>query len=175
MCPSDNRTVRVSYLELRHPPAVPVEPAEVHASGARIAAERLARPAYLALYQRVGGPVRWDQRLQMPPPELDALLAGGQLSIYVLRNAAGEAIGFCELDRSDFPDIELKNFGLVPAAQGRGLGSWLLSVALNAIWQSMPARIWLHTDEWDHPAAIPLYQRAGFRIYAVHERPVGPL
>jgi ribosomal protein S18 acetylase RimI-like enzyme len=164
-------TVRVSYLELRTDP----RPAIERAGAERICLERLARAEYLTLYRRVGTAVRWDQRLQMPADDLDVLLSGTQLAIYVLRSANGETIGFCEFDRGAFPEVELKNFGVAPEAQGRGLGSWLLSVALNQEWTSRPARIWLHTDDWDHPAAIRLYQRAGLRLYAVREQPAGPL
>lgn len=141
----------------------------------RIALERPSRADYLDLYRRVGAPLRWDQRLRMPDAELDALLAGTASRVYVLRDRDGEAIGFCEFDRSGFPEIELKNFGLVPTAQGRGLGPWLLAHALATEWQAGPTRIWLHTDTWDHPAAIPTYERAGFRIYAVRREPAAPL
>ena len=65
--------------------------------------------------------------------------------------------------------MELKNFGLVQAAQGRGLGPRLLHVALEAEWRRGPSRIWLHTDTWDHPAAIPTYRRAGFVVLEVRE------
>ena len=80
----------------------------------------------------------------------------------MLRNVHGHALGLCELDCSAFPEIELKNFGLVPEAQGRGLGPWLLWVALSEEWTFSPTRIWLHTDTWDHPAAIRVYERVGF-------------
>jgi ribosomal protein S18 acetylase RimI-like enzyme len=123
----------------------------------------------------VGEPLRWDQRLLMPKAELAALLAGGSLNIYVLRDAHRLALGFCEFDRRAFPEVELKNFGLIPGAQGRGLGAWLLSVALREEWTAIPARIWLHTDTWDHPAAIRVYERAGFRVYAVRDESAGPL
>jgi ribosomal protein S18 acetylase RimI-like enzyme len=73
------------------------------------------------------------------------------------------------------PEIELKNFGLVMEAQGRGLGSWLLHTALHHEWQLQPRRIWLHTDDWDHPAALRLYEKAGFRAYSVREEPPGDL
>lgn len=141
----------------------------------RIAAERLPLDDYLTLYQRVGAPLRWDQRLQMPREELNALLQSPRLQIYVLRDGAAQALGFCELDRTGFPDIELKNFGLIPAAQGRGLGPWLLASALHQEWQLRPARIWLHTDQWDHPAALPVYQRVGFELYLTREEPAAPL
>jgi GNAT superfamily N-acetyltransferase len=111
----------------------------------------------------------------MPDAELTALLDGGSLNIYVLRNGQDRALGFCEFDRHEFPEVELKNFGLVPEAQGRGLGSWLLSVALREEWISGITRIWLHTDNWDHPAATHVYERAGFRVYSVRDEAAGAL
>jgi ribosomal protein S18 acetylase RimI-like enzyme len=167
---SGEPTVRVSYLELLAPPA----PRAASSVPALVAVERLGSADYLALYRRVGEPVGWDQRLLMPLPELEALLAGERLHIYVLRNEAA-AIGLCEFDRSGFPDIELKNFGLIPEVQGQGLGRELLVAALGQEWQSGAARIWLHTDSWDHPAAIRLYSRLGFRVFDERDEPVGPL
>jgi ribosomal protein S18 acetylase RimI-like enzyme len=166
----DQTLVKVTYLELRSAPA-PFAPWE---ATEQVTEEKLSRGEYLALYQRVGAPLRWDQRLQMPPGELAALLQSS-LHIYVLRDAAKNALGFCEFDRSKSPDTELKNFGLVPEAQGRGLGTLLLGIALQREWRSDPQRIWLHTDTWDHPAAIHVYERAGFCVYAVREEPAGPL
>jgi GNAT superfamily N-acetyltransferase len=167
--------LRVSYLELRAAPA----PAPERAGPETIARERLTAAAYLDLYRRVGAAVRWDQRSNMPYEALAALLEGERLHIYVLRGAQREALGLCEFDRGGFPELELKNFGLVPEVQGRGLGQWLLSVALNAEWLaspvSSPTRVWLHTDTWDHPAAMRTYQRAGFQIYEVRDQPAGPL
>jgi hypothetical protein len=51
----------------------------------------------------------------MPAQELRALLDGESLCIYILRNAQDHALGLCEFDRSAFPEIELENFGLIPA------------------------------------------------------------
>jgi GNAT superfamily N-acetyltransferase len=122
----------VTYLELRAAPA----PAPLHSGSERIELEALSGAAYRALYQRVGEPLRWDTRLKMPPAELEALLAGGALRTYVVREARGDPVGFCEFDVSAFPELELKHFGLVREAQGRGLGPWLLSTALNREWES---------------------------------------
>jgi ribosomal protein S18 acetylase RimI-like enzyme len=155
---------------MRSGPTVPPAPGATE----RVSDEKLSVDEYLTLYRRVGAPLRWDQRLQMPTQELIALLQSS-LRIYVLRDATHNALGFCEFDRGGFPEIELKNFGLLPEAQGRGLGSWLLGIALDREWSSGPQRIWLHTDTWDHPAAIRVYERAGFRVYAVREEAVGPL
>jgi GNAT superfamily N-acetyltransferase len=165
---TDPERVQVTYLELCQAPLFVASAARAE----RIGLESMESGAYLELYRRVGGPLRWDTRLRMPIGELDTLLAGGSLPIYVLRapehpveNGRGAALGFCEFDRRAFPQIELKHFGLVPEAQGRGLGPWLLSTALGREWSSGARRIWLHTDTWDHPAALGVYRRAGFRIY----------
>lgn len=162
--------LRVTYMELREPPPA----GSPSARRERICREELNSQTYLHLYRRVGEPYRWDQRLRMPEGELMALLGGGALDVYVLRNEHGQALGFCEFDRREFPDVELKNFGLVPEAQGRGLGSWLLAVALLETWRYSPSRVWLRTDDWDHPAAVRVYQRAGFRVYDVRDEPVDP-
>jgi len=163
--------MRVTYMELREAP----RPAALGVRAERIEREQLNRDDYLHLYRRVGEPLRWDQRLRMPQEELAAMLADGSLDIYVLRGGDGEPLGFCEFDRRGFPDVELKNFGLISAAQGRGLGPWLLAVSLHEQWMANPSRIWLHTDTWDHPAAVRVYERAGFRIFDVREEPSGLL
>lgn len=164
-------TLHVSYLELTEPPAsIPTRLGEE-----RIAREKLGVAEYLDLYRRVGEAVRWDQRLKMPRSQLTDLLASERSQIYVLRDGGGQALGFCEFERC-LPDIELKNFGLVPAAQGKRLGSWLLRTSIQSEWElKSPRRIWLHTDNWDHPAAVRLYEKAGFRVYATRDEPPGDL
>jgi GNAT superfamily N-acetyltransferase len=162
-----NSALRVTYMQLLKAPS----PHAVAAGSERRGPERLTREAYLALYTKVGAPLRWDQRLSMSDAELESWLAGDSCRIYVARDIQDNALGFCEFDRSEFPSIELKNFGMVPEAQGRGLGPRLLGVALHHEWQSGPIRIWLHTDTWDHPAAVRVYERAGFAIYDVRAEP----
>ena len=168
---SNSTLLRVNYLELTQTPAAIPE----HVGNERVGLEALTLEQYLEIYRRVGEPLRWDQRLNMPREELAALLQAQRSRIYVLRDAAGSAQGFCEFDRGQLPEIELKNFGLAPQAQGRRLGTWLLRTALHGEWQARPTRIWLHTDEWDHPAALSVYERAGFRIYMSRTEHSGPL
>jgi GNAT superfamily N-acetyltransferase len=151
--PAAPQQVWVTYLELREAPAR----AASRSGPERLCLEEMTGADYLDLYRRVGEPLRWDTRLKMPGGELESLLAGGSLHIYVLR--AGE------VDGGSRPGPALKHFGLVPEAQGRGLGPWLLSTALCGEWAAGAKRIWLHTDTWDHPAALPVYRRAGFKVY----------
>lgn len=162
--------VSVSYLELTQTPAsIPTR-----LGAERISRKRITVKEYLDLYERIGKPFRWDQRLRIPRSELIGLLDSDRSQIYVLEDGQARVIGLCEFELC-LPDIELKNFGLVAAAQGRGLGSWLLRTALHQEWQRGPARIWLHTDNWDHPAAVHLYESAGFRVYMVREESAADL
>jgi GNAT superfamily N-acetyltransferase len=159
--------VQVTYLELLEPP----RPVGRPGGAERIAPERLGPEPYLALYRRVGGPYGWGARLRLTPAELAATLASERTELLVARGPAGEPLGFCEHDRTGFPEVELKHFGLVAEAMGRGLGPRLLEAGLQAEWRRGATRIWLHTDALDHPAALPLYLRAGFRVYQVREEP----
>jgi GNAT superfamily N-acetyltransferase len=152
----------VSYMEMTAPPAGPTVPAPV--ANAMVACERLERADYLALYRAVGDAVQWDQRLRLPDAELDALLRDETTHVYVLR-CDGIASGLAEFERIGSDDVEMVNFGLVPAMQGRKLGPFLLDRALRAVWQHGPRRIWLHTDTNDHPKALATYERAGFSLY----------
>lgn len=163
--------VWVSYLELTSTPAAPA----AHSGKERIERERLDVAAYLDLYRRVGGPWRWDRRLTQGAATLAPLLVGERLDTYVLRDRAGEALGWCEFDRRDAPTLELTHFGLIPQAQGRRLGPWLLATSLAGAWNTGAQRIWLHTDTWDHPAALRCYERAGFRLYARRYEPADNL
>jgi ribosomal protein S18 acetylase RimI-like enzyme len=166
----NDNIVRVSYLDLTQTPTL----IPTHVGAERISRVKLSVDDYLDLYGRIGRPVRWDQRFKMPRSELTSLLQSERSQLYLLVDDHGRAIGFCEFERS-LPDIELRNFGLVPSAQGRGLGSWLLRTALHEEWKLQPARIRLHTDNWDHPAAVHLYESAGFQVHRVREEPAADL
>jgi GNAT superfamily N-acetyltransferase len=162
--------VRVSYLELTQTPA----PIQARLGEERLSREKLSVDEYLDIYSRVGRPLRWDQRLKMPRAELIRLLDSDWSQIYIVRDGHGQPLGLCEFERC-LPEIELKNFGLVPEAQGKGLGSWFLRTALHHEWKLQPRRIWLHTDSWDHLSALRLYEHAGFRTYMVREESPGDL
>lgn len=152
----------VSYMEMRAPPARP--PLSAPIAEAVVACEMLPVADYLALYGAVGEPVRWDERSRLPRQALRALLADPATHVYTMR-LEGQAIGLCEFVGVGRPEIELTNFGLVPAFQGRGLGPYLLDFALRSVWASGPRRIWLHTDTYDHPKARQTYERAGFALF----------
>lgn len=98
----------------------------------------------------------------MPRNVLSDFLAGPACHILTLREDS-RIIGFCEFDSSGLPDVQLMNFGLIPEAFGRGLAPSFLHAVLRRLWGELnPRRVWLHTDEWDHPKALEVYLNAGF-------------
>ncbi|MEI2299297.1 GNAT family N-acetyltransferase [Ensifer sp. MJa1] len=153
----------VTYMEMREPPAgEALSPPIEHAA---IAQERPDATSFLSLYRAIGEPLRWDQRLRIPRADLDRFLGSPSTGFYILR-LEGRAVGLCEFDRVDTTDVELTHFGLIPDAYGKRLGPFLLDNALRAVWARGASRIWLHTDEWDHPKAQDVYRRAGFSTFA---------
>ncbi len=129
--------------------------------------ERLRDPsvaAYRALYNAVGLDHEWTERSRMPDDALRSWIVGDAIAIHVLRHR-GELAGYSEL-RLDLPaEVELVYFGLVPTYRGQGLGKQFLDWTLNYAWDLRPQRVWLHTCDRDHLAAIPNYVRAGFRVF----------
>jgi hypothetical protein len=111
--------IRVSYLELVTEP-----PRAERAGSEHIAVETPDVDAYLALYRRVGGPLRWDTRLLMAHAELEALLSR--------RRGAGSGRGSCRRRSSPngapapgasgctrMPGTTRRRF---PCTSGRGFG-----------------------------------------------------
>jgi GNAT superfamily N-acetyltransferase len=70
--------------------------------------------------------------------------------------------GYVELDRRPAPDIDIAFFGLVPEFIGQGLGRYLLGWAVAEAWRQTPRLLKVNTNNFDHPRALPNYQKAGF-------------
>jgi GNAT superfamily N-acetyltransferase len=75
--------------------------------------------------------------------------------------------GYYELRRDEEDGVEIAYFGLLPEFIGRGLGGALLTSAIEEAWRTLPlvSRVWVHTCNLDHPAALANYQARGMAIY----------
>ena len=82
-------------------------------------------------------------------------------------------VGLLSLDVPPGGDVEIDTFGLVPGHLGRGLGGHFLTLGTRLAWDAAApgSRVWLHTSDRDHPAALPNYRRRGFREYQVGRGP----
>lgn len=153
---------KTTYLEMRSPTAVEFEPPE---DGIDIV--RLRQPTvevYRRLYSSVGRDYHWVDRLLLSDVDLAGVICNEGVEIYVLL-VGDETAGYVELDRRTSGEIELAYFGLVPQFVGRGLGKYFLNWTLQQAWSHRPERVWVHTCDLDHPAALPNYLKAGFHQY----------
>jgi len=120
---------------------------------------------YRYLYETVGTPWVWFERRLMSDAALAAEIHKPTMEIFVLY-VGGVPAGFFEMNAANPRQTELCYFGLVPEFIGRGLGPFLLNAAIEQAWSRPIERFWVHTCTFDHPRALPLYQRMGFVVYA---------
>lgn len=123
-----------------------------------------AVPYYRSLYNAVGEECHWLSRRKLSDEALAAILGGPRNELHVL-HVDGTPAGFAELDRRQPREIELVQFGLLPAFIGQGLGKWFLRWTIDQAWSYEPDRFWLHTCTLDHVAALPNYLQAGFVLF----------
>jgi ribosomal protein S18 acetylase RimI-like enzyme len=157
----------VTYLEMTERPARPPLPAPAKKL-ALMRAENCTASFYRYLYNTVGEPWIWFERRVWSNEKLLQVLRRPATEIYVLY-VAGVPAGFYELDRHAPDGVELAYFGLIPEFIGRRLGPWLLDAAIDSAFRGDTRRVFVHTCTFDHPKALRVYQRAGFRVYERRE------
>lgn len=116
------------------------------------------------LYAVVGGPWHWYERLSWSRAQWLDCLASPARKTWVAY-VAGEPAGYFELFDHGSRNIELAYFGLVPHRIGQGFGKALLFDAIDEARNLDACRLWLHTCDMDHPAALANYQQCGFSIF----------
>ena len=160
--PAGKLEMVITYLEMHRPP-----PRQATRRAEPVAIMRARRPTvsyYRYLYDTVGGPWMWFERRLMADADLARVIQDAAVEIYVMY-LDGVPAGYAELDRRRGDDVELSYFGLMPEFIGRGLGRYLLDWVVGRAFEAGPARLWVHTCNFDHPGALAVYQRAGFRPY----------
>lgn len=167
---TEARPVLVTYLEQTERPALRA----AMPAGSKLAILRAEDPPvhfYRYLYRHVGDEWSWWDRRHWSDEVLALRLADPLVEIYVL-HAGGVPAGFAELDRSTEVDgCEVRLFGLMPEFIGRKLGPFFLAHVLDIAWRPSTKRVFLSTCSLDHPGALAMYQRAGFRPYGQARHP----
>ncbi|GAB6853593.1 hypothetical protein JCM15831A_06170 [Asaia astilbis] len=156
--PTTEVTVDVTFLERLRPPG----PGRIiWPEGYRLERWHPDTLDYLALYRLVGAPHCWWMRYMMPEKKLLRIISSPKTFICRLLGPEGVA-GFFELDLAKAETPYLSYLGLVPAAQGKGLGKNLLKAAIRQAWQKETRVLHVNTCTADHPHALPAYKAAGF-------------
>ena len=151
----------VTHLEMTERPSPAADP---FATWTLRKVEAPALDWFRDLYRRVGEEWLWFSRMRMPDDDLAAIIQAPRVEVYALVHE-GRDEGLLELDFRDAGQCEIVYFGVTGSLVGRGAARWLMNRALELAWSRPVERVWLHTCTFDHPAAIPFYQRAGFRPF----------
>jgi ribosomal protein S18 acetylase RimI-like enzyme len=114
-------------------------------------------------YARIGARWSWTDRL---PWTEERWAAWSQRVETWKATAAGEPVGYYELDATADGSVEIASFGLLPGFEGRGLGGHLLTHAIRRGFELGP-RVWVHTCTLDAPGALPNYLARGMSVVAV--------
>ena len=161
-CPAPTCNVTVTSLDMRSRPARPsARPPILPQPVMLLRAVRPTISFYRYLYDTVGRDWYWYERRQMDDTALATIIHDSDVAVYVLY-VGGVPAGYTEIDNRRHPDVEIAYLGLMPEFIGRGLGRYLIDWSVDAAWNLNPRRIWIHTCDLDHPAALTLYQKAGF-------------
>lgn len=159
----ERHEVTIQYLEQTEPKAqMPIA-----VPGRKLAVMRAETPPvgyYRFLFNGVGEPHRWVSRRYISDEELQALIHHEDVYIYpLLMN--GSPMGYSEIDAKDKKNVTIRFFGLLPEAQGLGLGRWFFRETTRLAWSFQPSRVLIETCSLDSPRALQLYQREGFNLY----------
>ncbi len=115
------------------------------------------------LYMLVGSEWMWWDKLEWTAEQWKAYAEVDSLRTFAAYHE-GSPAGYFELEEAE-GEIQIAYFGLSSRFIGRGLGGYLLTVALEEAWKRNPWRVWVHTCSRDHPSALINYQARGLQIY----------
>ncbi len=169
----DEIEVTVTFLEMDAPPAF-TPPPPYNRQIALLRTRDIPLHFYRYLADRVGRKWHWVNILRLSDEELAAGIHAPDREISVLY-LDGAPAGFFDI-KPHLPDeVDLAYFGMMEHATGQGLGRWFLGAAISACWAPGPKRVTVQTCTLDHPAALPLYQKLGFKPVAQTKEVVRPM
>jgi GNAT superfamily N-acetyltransferase len=153
-------TVTITHLEQRSPADLRPKPRpRPDASFARVPAPTPELNRFF--YTAIGGDWYWLERLGWTFSDWLKYLDRPDLETWVV-SVAGVPAGYAELERQSGDDVEIAYFGLLPAWTGAGLGGWALTEVASRGWAMGARRVWVHTCDLDHHAALANYLARGF-------------
>jgi len=152
----------VFYLELVRPGRVPA----IKAPKPPVIVRRIQAPRpelNRLFYLTIGRNWHWVDRSNWSIEDWRKLIERQDYETWIAYRST-TAVGYFELDFQDCQNPEIVYLGVMPGFDGQGLGQYLLQKAVRRVWRQGARRVWLHTCSHDHPAALHIYQKNGFRI-----------
>ena len=158
----------VTFLEMTNKPSA-LPPPIPRGKIAFLRSENPPVHFYRYLYDTVGGKYFWVDRRKLSDERLAEIIHAPATQLFVLYTE-GTPAGMAELDFRPNGVANIAYFGLMPEAVGRRLGFFFLYQTCMSAWAQPISRLLVNTCTLDHPRALPLYQRMGFKPYSREER-----
>lgn len=173
LMPDGRYNVTVVYLDMVRAPADTPNPPPLVPKLALLRLDRPTTGFYRYLYDTVGRAWHWVDRHRLSDLALGQIISDPLVEIWV-PYVGGVPAGYIELDRREdviggTGTVNIAYFGLAPEFFGRGIGPWLLRTGIQQAFARDCRRLTVNTCNLDHPAALPLYQKLGFRPYQTRE------
>jgi GNAT superfamily N-acetyltransferase len=155
-------TETVTYLEMRSPCELrePAREARVEFELSEVRDPRVNR----RLYEEIGPPYRWVDRLRWNEDQWAAWAAGVETWVAEI---GGEVAGYLEL-RVDRESTLISIFGVREAYRGKGVGGWLLTHGIRRGFE-LASRVWVSTNTMDSEHALANYEARGMRPFRTAE------
>ncbi|MEX6506544.1 GNAT family N-acetyltransferase [Jiella sp. M17.18] len=158
----------VTSLEMRRRPDERLPPPPTDAPLRIDEVRQMPIERYRALYKAIGAPHHWTSRL-LPDARLKREIHAPRTRIFVMTLGSATA-GWFELEiKREIDEARIVHFGIMPGFRGRDLAHFMLSQAIWAGFSEGARRLTIETNTLDHPAALPLYKKHGFRPYATRD------
>ena len=156
--------VKITYLEMVDHPNRNWAPIP---EGVKIQVEQLKDPSasfYKKLYLKVGKKWLWWERLIMHNDQLDQIIKSSNVRIYLLK-VDDQIAGYSELENLEDNTIRIAYFGLCETFIGQKLGKYFLDQTIKIAWSNKPEKVIVNTCDLDHPNALSVYKKSGFKPY----------
>jgi len=116
-------------------------------------------------YKQIGRKHRWIDRLAWTDKKWIEYVENSRVKTFVLKdnnNLAGYYETIRDLDKDH---SEIAYFGILEEYFGKKCGGFMLSEAINKLFEDGNSRVWLHTCSLDHENAIKNYLARGMQVF----------
>ena len=116
-------------------------------------------------YKQIGRKHRWIDRLTWADKKWVEYVENPRTKTFILKDNSN-LVGYYETIRDlDHNHSEIAYFGILEEYFGKKCGAYLLSEAINTLFDEGISRVWLHTCSLDHENAIKNYLARGMQIF----------